>query len=407
MKKLLFYFAIFIILIFLYISTLTITALIPSSMIKDNIKKSVGRIFYIDRFTDAVMLDIAYRIDSTKPLESVIKANVSSIEEGIDSFDGYSPLSALANEFSTIHDEKYDYSFDYARFWHGYLIFLRPILIILDYYPIIILESILLIILLIIFEIELYKKTNKYIALAFLLSLISIGYIFIGLNIAMFFTMVIAMIFSIILLKRANSIKDIYLFFIIDGSVTCFFNYMTFTPITLGIPLIVYYLIQDNYSIKHFVKIIFAYLISYALTWVSKWIISDLLFGTNIINDSINQMVFRTSLFVPEHDFQINPLVSVSINMIQMGIPLMMESIYLLIMLAKSHCSTKSFFKGLKTKKNLIFILIGLIPFAVYLITVNHSVIHAGSYSFRLLALTEISAFIVMYNILEKNKKDS
>lgn len=77
------------ILILAYMLSLTLTSCIPTSWIKENIEDSckyfytseVDTTLYISGFTDAVMIDINYRIDSKKPLESSMKAVMISDEE--------------------------------------------------------------------------------------------------------------------------------------------------------------------------------------------------------------------------------------------------------------------------------------------------------------------------------------
>lgn len=82
---------IFVILIIIYIALLTITSCIPKSWIKDNIEESIiyfydskiDETIYVSGFTDAIMFDLNYRIDSDKPLESILKAIVISDENAV------------------------------------------------------------------------------------------------------------------------------------------------------------------------------------------------------------------------------------------------------------------------------------------------------------------------------------
>lgn len=83
----------FFILIIVYMVTLTITSCIPKNLVQDNIEESVkyfytseaDQVLYISGFTDAVMLDINYRLDHTKPLESILKAvMIAGEKQGIE-----------------------------------------------------------------------------------------------------------------------------------------------------------------------------------------------------------------------------------------------------------------------------------------------------------------------------------
>ena len=76
----------FVILIIIYMSVLTLTSFISKSLVEDNIRKSVkyfyisdvDKLLYISGFTDAIMLDINYRLDNSKPLQTILKAEVIS-----------------------------------------------------------------------------------------------------------------------------------------------------------------------------------------------------------------------------------------------------------------------------------------------------------------------------------------
>lgn len=83
----------FIVLILIYIVLLTITSCIPKKNVQKNIEESVkyfydsevDQVLYISGFTDAVMLDINYRLDHTMPLESILKAKmIASKDKGIE-----------------------------------------------------------------------------------------------------------------------------------------------------------------------------------------------------------------------------------------------------------------------------------------------------------------------------------
>ena len=91
MKKSLKYIISFIAVILIFLGTLTLTSLIPSSLLKENVKESAEilkeegnkKIEYIvtrmeemefDNYTDALMINTAYSIDSKKPLYSALVA---------------------------------------------------------------------------------------------------------------------------------------------------------------------------------------------------------------------------------------------------------------------------------------------------------------------------------------------
>ena len=412
------YILILIILIIIYIFSLFIVSKIPLKLLKKNIAISTNQMYqkyehsnllFRDLFTDAIMFDIIFKIDENKPLESAFKANVRSIKEGIDCFDGYIPIIALRSEFNFIDkkDEQennlYNYTYSYGRFWHGYLTYLRPMLIFLNYNQITILNEIILSILLTIFEFLVYKKLGLPLSLIMLLALMSINYFEIGLSLSLFPTLVIIMIFSIYILKQNEKIKDFNLVFLINGSLTCFFSWMTFTPLTFGIPILLYYLLNNNNNnnLKDFIFITISYLFGFLVTWALKWILSDIIFGTNIIQNSYKQILLRTS----NHGMSIN----IDVNFFEVLITniryrlhficiyILLYMIYIFICTIFLHKISKFSYIKKTIFENYILIILGMITFFIYLIIPNHSFVHAGSYSNRLLMLPELVFLILLY----------
>ena len=91
-----------------------------------------------DNYTDALMINTAYSIDNNKPFESSFLARKNYIPNVTDDIyqDTAGELKSSSkykyhNEVGELNDlvngEKVE-SFEYARYWHGYLIILRPLL---------------------------------------------------------------------------------------------------------------------------------------------------------------------------------------------------------------------------------------------------------------------------------------
>ena len=93
-KSLFKYILIFVILIIMYFSLLLLTSLIPSSAIRENVEKSSVKLLELGEkkeyelkykkesiftFTDALMINTAYSIDSGHPIESLLLARRSYI----------------------------------------------------------------------------------------------------------------------------------------------------------------------------------------------------------------------------------------------------------------------------------------------------------------------------------------
>ena len=101
-------------------------------------------------------------------------------------------------------------SYEYARYWHGYLVFLRPLLLLFDISGIRIINIILFLILGIIFLYLVYKKIGLIESIIMLIGLFSVDYFYIGLSLQGTPVFLIMIISSIFILLKYNKIKNKY-----------------------------------------------------------------------------------------------------------------------------------------------------------------------------------------------------
>lgn len=187
------YIAIFICIIILFISLLTLTSLIPRESIEEHTRESAeiltsqtNRLYfpvrewlmYFDNFTDALMINTAYSIDNSKPLYSAMVARRNYIpgvtkiiyEDKVGelgNFDKYTSGEVdQSGELAETVNGTIEESFEYARYWHGYLVLLRPALLLGNIGEIRIVLTFIFIILLIILTIMLAKKSSALYAIA-------------------------------------------------------------------------------------------------------------------------------------------------------------------------------------------------------------------------------------------------
>ncbi len=412
-KKILKYLLTLFLLISIYLCLLSLSGLIPKKMIYKNTKESAVYFLknYDERnFTDAVMLDISYNIDNTKPLKTSLISNIKSNHKNHVDFlngKGYISAQALAEEFQLINTNDYKYTYSYARFWHGYLIFLRPLLTIFNYQEIRYLTFLILIIFAINFIKLIYSKFDKKVMIFSLLALLSINYFSIFSELCSVLTIIIMLVSAMLLIKFKN--KHANLIFFITGSTTIFFSWMTTPLLTFGFPAIFYFLQKKDEDCKFqdFFILLFLYCSGFILTWIIKWLIVDLFYNTNIINNSFKQITMRASNMV--YNKRVNILLTCSKNLFYFLINSVFALPFITICILEFQKSFREIHNKkiqiLLNKKNIIFIIIGILPIVNYLFTINHSFIHAGLFTNRLLMLTFFSMFAVAYD--KSGKGDS
>ncbi len=193
------------------------------------------------------------------------------------------------------------YAKDYTRYWHGYLIVLKPLSLFLTYPQIRYLNMFIINILCFLSGMMLYRKTKRTgAACALILGLTAtflivapISFQYMASYTVMFLT-VLALLGN--LEKRKLGMPEL---FFGCGMCISFFDFLTFPVITLGIPLIVWLLADETgRSFRNRVKALIGYSVSwaagYVLCWSTKWILGSLILGRNILTDALNQVLFRS-----------------------------------------------------------------------------------------------------------------
>lgn len=193
MKIILKYAIIFICLIILFTVLLTLTSMIPRENIEENAKESAEILakqtdklyipvrewlMYFDNFTDALMVNTAYSIDENTPFYSAMVArrnyipgvtkNIYEDRKGeLGSFDIYdeNELKQTEELYKTVNGD-IENSFEYARYWHGYLVLLRPALLLANIGEIRAVLICVFIMLLLILAILLIKKVGIFYSIA-------------------------------------------------------------------------------------------------------------------------------------------------------------------------------------------------------------------------------------------------
>ena len=279
------YILIFLILICVYLLFLTITNLIPSSALEKHVRESSEtlveegeKVTYdlgykeenIFTFTDALMINTAYSVDSKKPLESAILARKNYIPGQTKEIYPDSQYNLGANEkyinkengdlyqtkelYGLMHGDNIEDSYEYARYWHGYLGILRPLLILFNYSGIRIVLLIATLISIAAMIILLCRKVNIISGIIYGIGLLSISIFIVSRSINEILIFLVAFISSIILLLKKDTKKNIGIFFFVVGSISNFIDLLTAPLVTLGLTAITYFLIIQKQEEKAGIK---------------------------------------------------------------------------------------------------------------------------------------------------------
>ena len=442
-KGLVRYILVFIALIGIYMILLTITSLIPSSALEENVRSSseilveegekvVYNLKYkeekIFTFTDALMINTAYSVDSNHPIESFIldrknyipgqtkvvypdgQYNLGANEKYINKENG--DLYQTKELYGLMHGDNIEDSYEYARYWHGYLTILRPLLAIFNYSGIRVLLFILTTISIISLIVLICKKISILSGIIYAIGLLSISIFIVTKSINECLIFLVAFTSSIILLLKKNTKKNIGIFFFVVGSISNFIDLLTAPLVTLGITAITYFLIiqkqEEKANIKEYIvdiiKIGISWSLGYGFTWISKWIITEILYGRPIISQAIEQALFRSELPTYNGKAIFSPVDVIKRNMEYLSnnvifAILTIAILYLIAMLIKNHKKDIDFKENIK--KCFPYIIIFFFPIIWYLVIKQHSYTHM-TFTYRLFIISIICILIVTSKILEE-----
>jgi hypothetical protein len=215
------------------------------------------------------------------------------------------------------------------------------------------------------------------------------------------------MISTLIALLRIEKMKNTNMFFFIVGSIACYVDYLTVPLITLGVPLalIVAYKEKEEIDYKKKIKLILLssvfWFIGYALTWISKWVIYDLIYKDNLILSAIQQVLYRSQRSNPKTKITIfNTIISFIINYtILIFMVLFIINSCRMVLTEKYNILVKK----IKLKEILGNILIVIMPIVWYLVLANHTVFHTY-FVYRHMIIFILESLFILDKIIDFDK---
>lgn len=354
----------------------------------------------LDNFTDALMMNIAVSMDSEQPIISAIAG-----------YHGYSQdLNQIEMLSATVNDEQ-EYDKQYVRYWHGQQVFLRPLLLFLNYGEIRSLNYIMMTAILFYTLVLLAKKLGRKYAIAFFIAIMSSNFAVVPLSLQFSPMYYIAFISVIVILKFDTKIKDIYLFFII-GIIANFMDFLTFPLITLGVPLVVLYILKLQNNITRPIVVIFRnsamWTLGYALCWVGKWTISSVILQENVfLNYALPAIFNRSSDSVSGNSItyfgvlyrNIAAYTDISYKMlinnqfVKCVAFFLLLYILLFLLFRKKHAKKKILWLGV----------VAFYPLIWFAVLQNHSYVHCW-FTARILMISIFAVLSMMANLIDVNR---
>lgn len=374
-----------------FTSLLTLVYSLPVTSIKKHVATSAMQIahegvwwkpcnfylFQIDNMTDCLMLGTSI-CDHEKPALKAALLNERATPKSSEVTDYYRKITTYTYQDATGHHQApYEYT-NYARYWHGYQVVLKPLLCLFDYYQIRIINYLTLGALAIATILLLYKKVGKYAGLTLGLTLIISNFFIVPLAMQFSTCYYIAFISMLILLltpKWTRSSNKEALFFFGIGACTSYFDLLTTPIITLGLPLIVLLLYQ-HLHVKQLAAYSFSWGAGYALLWITKWIIAWIFTDYNIMEDAIQAAEVRVgnTLYFGGVEMTFAQFFHIVLSKISSLLPTMAWYIILIAIIVGFIILIRKNLALIKKEKCLMCIL--LMPLLWFIALKNHSIQH-------------------------------
>lgn len=350
-----------------------------------------------DSFSDSIMLSSAAYEGKESLSQSAVLINRYTYDEIEDD-----PMTSLNMKYGDIAPGSKQKIESYPRYWHGYLIFLTPLLEILNPAQIIFLNAIGVFSLSMILVAIAYKRHGIKLATSLGIFIVSLNPISIALNFqysTVFYPTILAII-AILLWDRWLQKNNRYLFFFFFlGCITVYLDLLTYPLVSLGAPLaLIIYL--RNYNINKLHNIISPlktellasglWGIGYAGTWALKWAISSIILHENMFAQAIEQMKFRVG-------GEAGHLETIKSNLEAMfNEPMILFILILIIIIIILLITRKISFRWRKWDL-LVYIVISSFPFIWYLVLCNHSYNHSW-FTYRELSIAVFAASLIIAN---------
>ena len=353
----------------------------------------------LDNVTDSVMIRKAIFPGTGNILADVLQNPGHTYNET-------NPVKALLKELS--HENEGMVVQNYGRYWHGYLLYLKPLLFFGTVGQIRLLNGMIQFLLAFYLFMLIGEKLGEKVQWAFLFTYLSLNPISLAMSFQYSSMSYMMMLTSLWVLRHENQLvknsRCIYIF-TAAGIGTAFFDFLTYPLVSYGIPMVLLLLLldksqqlKDKWSgIAITIRCGLAWAFGYGGMYLAKWFLLWRFIGYGAFQEAVGQAVYRMSDSITESEAVWGHASSCSIlEVIVLNVAAMMQNPVCWLLLAFLIIGMgQYFYKSRKNGRNKNKLplrnalgLVALSPFVWYSALTNHSFLHFW-FTFR-----ELSIFI-------------
>lgn len=399
MNNLITYIKVFCILQLLFILFGTISCLLPNTSVKKNIEKSV-EIYYdepvysrayirhpahqSDNFTDYLVMNFIYNYSPHKPLKYMLIPQCHMKGGGAD--------HASYHLQHSLENQKSEPNFKYGRYWHGSTFAYRFLFAVTDLSGVRWLNFLAcsLVAFGLVYRFgNVVSKSQMYL---FMLGMVFVNYYVVFMSLQFTPVFIIALVGCISLINKMKNHRRIDVLFLVLGAVTCYFDLLTAPLITLGIPLLVWAMMQPAaLNLPHKIKTVIGYSVvwtaGYILSWLFKWLLIYMFSSHSIVDEIKYKLGERAGTWEGTR------LDAVFTNVSQLNLVVFNLVIIAMVILVLIRFNREGI------KKAFLFLFIALMPLMWYFVIANHSESHSW-FTFRSLWITVSGLFLAVNSLI-------
>ena len=390
----------FFILIVVFFASMTLVYCIPTSWIQGNVEKSL----------EVMEGEGEYPMYFFYRHSAIIDIHTDKLmyESLIQNRDYYNPIQAAMS----INQ--------YPRYWHGYQVLLRPLTVVFQVQELRYLGMLAFHLLFFWSAWLMAKKTKPLYAMLYVLTVASGYIVFLPVCFQFLTTFLVLFAALIVLLSRYEKEKPLpaakwMLYFFVVGMVENFFDFLTYPILTLGIPLVLLLWLRVRDEQADFksnfwfmFKASLSWFFGYALTWISKWLLSAAILGVRYFWRTMSVVQYRLEGSEEEPLDRIGTIernIKAWLNVQDGGVISSSKIVILLLLVAV----VLILWKKLKDWKTigayLPILFVASYPYIWYLVMSNHSQIHYW-YTYRAQLVALFGGLVFLAAILREHKPD-
>ena len=391
---------VFFILIAVFFLSMTLVYCIPTSWIQGNVEKSL----------EVMEGEGEYPMYFFYRHSAIIDVHTDKLmyESLIQNRDYYNPIQAAMS----INQ--------YPRYWHGYQVLLRPLTVVFQVQELRYLGMLTFHLLFFWSAWLMAKKTKPLYAMLYVLTVASGYVVFLPVCFQFLTTFLVLFVSLIVLLSRYDKNKPLpavkwMLYFFVVGMVENFFDFLTYPILTLGIPLVLllWFRVRDEQAdfrgnFWFMFKASLSWFFGYALTWISKWLLSAAILGVRYFWRTMSVVQYRLE---GSEEEPLDRIGTIQRNLkawlnVQDGGVISWSKIALVILIVAVVLIIWRKLKDWKTVGAYLPILfVAAYPYIWYLVMSNHSQIHYW-YTYRAQLVALFAGLVFLAAILRERKPE-